>query len=124
MLRAQPGVVSPSGFVVSTDGRDRWGLAVAGLIGYIPSFDQMVEDVWEYFASVRERYPPGLKTFLLGESMGGEEHLPCLPSLRLPFLYPAEGEGLPWYGMWRKVVPMPVPSVWRGPVFQVRWRSS
>lgn len=42
-----------------------------GLHGYVPDFNKMVEDALEYFIEVRGQYPK-LKTFLMGESMGGE----------------------------------------------------
>jgi len=42
-----------------------------GLLGYIPNWDDLIDDAHSYFAEITQSKFPGKKCFLLGESMGG-----------------------------------------------------
>ena len=64
-------MLARAGFAVHTMDYEGVGLS-DGLIGYVPDFSVMVGDVLKHFTEVRHSYPSTLKTFLLGESMGGE----------------------------------------------------
>lgn len=59
-----------------------------GLHGYIPSFDNLVNDVIEHFSGVKENPDyEGLPSFLFGQSMGGAV------ALKVHFAQPNEWDG-------------------------------